>query len=133
MEKIKLTSRDKVLYYDGKTIIETTSVKTIIKETNEVLLSNGIKIKIESNRYGEFRRTDYRRALSRKYGYIGFIRKFEEDSTDKYHTFYKSVIAKRELKHKLNDLMVMADIQLTQLVNDTETQELIIELSNKLK
>lgn len=133
MEKIKLTSRDEVLYYDGKTIIEKVSVKSIIKESNEVLLSNGIKVKIESNKTGDFRRTDWKRTEFRRDGYLGFIRKFEEGSTDKYHTFYKAVTAKRELKRKLLELLELSDISLDKLILDEEAQLHIVKLNKKLK
>ena len=133
MEKIRLTSKDQVLYYDGKTLIERVPIKSIIKESNEVLLSNGIKVKIESNKTGDFRRTDYRRTEFRNDGYLGFIRKFEENSTDKYHTFYKAVKAKRELKRKLIELVELSDIVLNKLITDEEAQKRIIELNKKLK
>lgn len=133
MEKIKLTSRDQVLYYDGKSIIEKVQVKSILKESNEVLLSNGIRVKIESNKTGDFRRTDYRRTEFRQDGYLGFIRKFEEGSTDKYHTFYNAVKAKWELKRKLNELLELSDISLVKLVVDEEAQEHLIKLNKKLK
>lgn len=133
MEKIKLTSRDQVLYYDGKTFIEKVSVKSIIKESNEVLLSNGIKIKIESNKTGDFRRTDWKRTEFRQDGYLGFIRKFEEGSTDKYHTFYNAVNAKIELKRKLLELVELSNTSLSKLILDEEAQLHIIKLNKKLK
>lgn len=133
MEKIKLTSRDQVLYYDGKTFIEKVPVKSIIKESNEVLLSNGIKIKIESNKTGDFRRTDWKRTEFRQDGYLGFIRKFEEGSTDKYHTFYNAVNAKIELKRKLLELVELSNTSLSKLILDEETQLQIIKLNKKLK
>lgn len=133
MEKIKLTSRDEVLYYDGKTFIEKVSVKSIIKESNEVLLSNGIKIKIESNKTGDFRRTDWKRTEFRQDGYLGFIRKFEEGSTDKYHTFYNAVNAKIELKRKLLELVELSNTSLSKLILDEEAQLQIIKLNKKLK
>ena len=133
MEKIKLTSRDQVLYYDGKTFIERVSVKSIIKESNEVLLSNGIKIKIESNKTGDFRRTDWKRTEFRQDGYLGFIRKFEEGSTDKYHTFYNAVNAKIELKRKLLELVELSNTSLSKLILDEEAQLQIIKLNKKLK
>lgn len=133
MEKIKLTSRDQVLYYDGKTFIEKVSVKSIIKESNEVLLSNGIKIKIESNKTGDFRRTDWKRTEFRQDGYLGFIRKFEEGSTDKYHTFYNAVNAKIELKRKLLELVELSNISLSKLILDEEAQLHIVKLNKKLK
>lgn len=133
MEKIKLTSRDQVLYYDGKTFIEKVSVKSIIKESNEVLLSNGIKIKIESNKTGDFRRTDWKRTEFRQEGYLGFIRKFEEGSTDKYHTFYNAVNAKIELKRKLLELVELSNTSLSKLILDEEAQLHIIKLNKKLK
>jgi hypothetical protein len=133
MEKIKLTSRDQVLYYDGKTFIEKVSVKSIIKESNEVLLSNGIKIKIESNKTGDFRRTDWKRTEFRQDGYLGFIRKFEEGSTDKYHTFYNAVNAKIELKRKLLELVELSNTSLSKLILDEEAQLQIIKLNKKLK
>ena len=133
MEKIKLTSRDEVLYYDGKTFIEKVSVKSIIKESNEVLLSNGIKVKIESNKTGDFRRTDWKRTEFRMDGYLGFIRKFEEGSSDKYHTFYKAVKAKRELKRKLLELLELSSITPNKLILNEEAQLQIIKLNKKLK
>lgn len=133
MEKIKLTSRDQVLYYDGKTFIEKVPVKSIIKESNEVLLSNGIKIKIESNKTGDFRRTDWKRTEFRQEGYLGFIRKFEEGSTDKYHTFYNAVNAKMELKRKLLELVELSNTSLSKLILDEEAQLHIIKLNKKLK
>lgn len=133
MEKIKLTSRDQVLYYDGKTFIEKVSVKSIIKESNEVLLSNGIKIKIESNKTGDFRRTDWKRTEFRQDGYLGFIRKFEEGSTDKYHTLYNAVNAKIELKRKLLELVELSNTSLSKLILDEEAQLQIIKLNKKLK
>lgn len=133
MEKIKLTSRDQVLYYDGKTFIEKVPVKSIIKESNEVLLSNGIKIKIESNKTGDFRRTDWKRTEFRQEGYLGFIRKFEEGSTDKYHTFYNAVNAKIELKRKLLELVELSNTSLSKLILDEEAQLQIIKLNKKLK
>lgn len=133
MEKIKLTSRDQVLYYDGKTFIEKVPVKSIIKESNEVLLSNGIKIKIESNKTGDFRRTDWKRTEFRQDGYLGFIRKFEEGSTDKYHTFYNAVNAKIELKRKLLELVELSNTSLSKLILDEEAQLHIIKLNKKLK
>lgn len=133
MEKIKLTSRDQVLYYDGKTFIEKVSVKSIIKESNEVLLSNGIKIRIESNKTGDFRRTDWKRTEFRQDGYLGFIRKFEEGSTDKYHTFYNAVNAKIELKRKLLELVELSNTSLSKLILDEEAQLHIIKLNKKLK
>jgi hypothetical protein len=133
MEKIKLTSRDQVLYYDGKTFIEKVPVKSIIKESNEVLLSNGIKIKIESNKTGDFRRTDWKRTEFRQDGYLGFIRKFEEGSTDKYHTFYNAVNAKIELKRKLLELVELSNTSLSKLILDEEAQLQIIKLNKKLK
>jgi hypothetical protein len=133
MEKIKLTSRDEVLYYDGKTFIEKVPVKSIIKESNEVLLSNGIKIKIESNKTGDFRRTDWKRTEFRQEGYLGFIRKFEEGSTDKYHTFYNAVNAKIELKRKLLELVELSNTSLSKLILDEEAQLQIIKLNKKLK
>lgn len=133
MEKIKLTSRDQVLYYDGKTFIEKVSVKSILKESNEVLLSNGIKIKIESNKTGDFRRTDWKRTEFRQDGYLGFIRKFEEGSTDKYHTFYNAVNAKIELKRKLLELVELSNTSLSKLILDEEAQLQIIKLNKKLK
>ena len=133
MEKIKLTSRDQVLYYDGKTFIERVAVKSIIKESNEVLLSNGIKIKIESNKTGDFRRTDWKRTEFRQDGYLGFIRKFEEGSTDKYHTFYNAVNAKIELKRKLLELVELSNTSLSKLILDEEAQLQIIKLNKKLK
>lgn len=133
MEKIKLTSRDQVLYYDGKTFIEKVPVKSIIKESNEVLLSNGIKIKIESNKTGDFRRTDWKRTEFRQEGYLGFIRKFEEGSTDKYHTFYNAVNAKIELKRKLLELVELSNISLNKLILDEEAQLQIVKLNKKLK
>lgn len=133
MEKIKLTSRDEVLYYDGKTFIEKVPVKSIIKESNEVLLSNGIKIKIESNKTGDFRRTDWKRTEFRQDGYLGFIRKFEEGSTDKYHTFYNAVNAKIELKRKLLELVELSNTPLSKLILDEEAQLQIIKLNKKLK
>ena len=133
MEKIKLTSRDQVLYYDGKTFIEKVPVKSIIKESNEVLLSNGIKIKIESNKTGDFRRTDWKRTEFRQEGYLGFIRKFEEGSTDKYHTFYNAVNAKIELKRKLLELVELSNTSLSKLILDEETQLHILKLNKKLK
>ena len=133
MEKIKLTSRDQVLYYDGKTFIEKVPVKSIIKESNEVLLSNGIKIKIESNKTGDFRRTDWKRTEFRQDGYLGFIRKFEEGSTDKYHTFYNAVNAKTELKRKLLELVELSNTSLSKLILDEEAQLHIIKLNKKLK
>nr|DAY40851.1 MAG TPA: hypothetical protein [Caudoviricetes sp.] len=133
MEKIKLTSRDEVLYYDGKTFIEKVPVKSIIKESNEVLLSNGIKIKIESNKTGDFRRTDWKRTEFRQDGYLGFIRKFEEGSTDKYHTFYNAVNAKIELKRKLLELVELSNTSLSKLILDEEAQLQIIKLNKKLK
>lgn len=133
MEKIKLTSRDQVLYYDGKTFIEKVPVKSIIKESNEVLLSNGIKIKIESNKTGDFRRTDWKRTEFRQDGYLGFIRKFEEGSTDRYHTFYNAVNAKIELKRKLLELVELSNTSLSKLILDEEAQLQIIKLNKKLK
>lgn len=133
MEKIKLTSRDEVLYYDGKTFIEKVPVKSIIKESNEVLLSNGIKIKIESNKTGDFRRTDWKRTEFRQEGYLGFIRKFEEGSTDKYHTFYNAVNAKIELKRKLLELVELSNTSLSKLILDEEAQLHIVKLNKKLK
>lgn len=133
MEKIKLTSRDEVLYYDGKTFIEKVPVKSIIKESNEVLLSNGIKIKIESNKTGDFRRTDWKRTEFRQDGYLGFIRKFEEGSTDKYHTFYNAVNAKIELKRKLLELVELSNTSLSKLILDEEAQLHILKLNKKLK
>ena len=133
MEKIKLTSRDEVLYYDGKTFIEKVPVKSIIKESNEVLLSNGIKIKIESNKTGDFRRTDWKRTEFRQEGYLGFIRKFEEGSTDKYHPFYNAVNAKIELKRKLLELVELSNTSLSKLILDEEAQLQIIKLNKKLK
>lgn len=133
MEKIKLTSRDEVLYYDGKTFIEKVPVKSIIKESNEVLLSNGIKIKIESNKTGDFRRTDWKRTEFRQDGYLGFIRKFEEGSTDKYHTFYNAVNAKIELKRKLLELVELSNTSLSKLILDEEAQLHIVKLNKKLK
>lgn len=133
MEKIKLTSRDEVLYYDGKTFIEKVPVKSIIKESNEVLLSNGIKIKIESNKTGDFRRTDWKRTEFRQDGYLGFIRKFEEGSTNKYHTFYNAVNAKIELKRKLLELVELSNTSLSKLILDEEAQLHIIKLNKKLK
>ena len=133
MEKIKLTSRDQVLYYDGKTFIEKVPVKSIIKESNEVLLSNGIKIKIESNKTGDFRRTDWKRTEFRQDGYLGFIRKFEEGSTDKYHTFYNAVNAKIELKRKLLELVELSNTSLSKLILDEEAQLHIVKLNKKLK
>lgn len=133
MKKIKLTSRDQVLYYDGKTFIEKVPVKSIIKESNEVLLSNGIKIKIESNKTGDFRRTDWKRTEFRQDGYLGFIREFEEGSTDKYHTFYNAVNAKIELKRKLLELVELSNTSLSKLILDEEAQLQIIKLNKKLK
>lgn len=133
MEKIKLTSRDQVLYYDGKTFIEKVPVKSIIKESNEVLLSNGIKIKIESNKTGDFRRTDWKRTEFRQDGYLGFIRKFEEGSTDKYHTFYNAVNDKIELKRKLLELVELSNTSLSKLILDEEAQLHILKLNKKLK
>lgn len=133
MEKIKLTSRDEVLYYDGKTIIEKVLVKSIIKESNEVLLSNGIKVKIESNKTGDFRRTDWKKTEFRNDGYLGFIRKFEESSTDKYHTFYNAVKAKRELKRKLLELLELSEISPDKLILNEEVQLHLVKLNKKLK
>ena len=133
MEKIKLTSRDQVLYYDGKTFIEKVPVKSIIKESNEVLLSNGIKLKIESNKTGDFRRTDWKRTEFRQDGYLGFIRKFEEGSTDKYHTFYNAVNDKIELKRKLLELVELSNTSLSKLILDEEAQLHILKLNKKLK
>lgn len=133
MEKIKLTSRDQVLFYDGQSIIEKVSVKNLIKDSEEVLLSNGVKIKMESNKTGDFRRTDYKRTEFRKEGYLGFIRKFEEGSTDKYHQFYNAILAKKELKIKLNKLNNILTSTPKELVLDTENQEYLIKLNKKIK
>ena len=133
MEKIKLTSRDQVLFYDGVSIIEKVSVKNLIKDSEEVLLSNGVKIKMESNKTGDFRRTDYKRTEFRKEGYLGFIRNFEEGSTDKYHQFYNAILAKKELKIKLNKLNNILTSTPKELVLDTENQEYLIKLNKKIK
>ena len=133
MEKIKLTSRDQVLFYDGQSIIEKVSVKNLIKDSEEVLLSNGVKIKMESNKTGDFRRTDYKRTEFRKEGYLGFIRKFEEGATDKYHQFYNAILAKNGLKVKLNKLMSLLSSTPKELVLDTENQEYLIKLNRKIK
>lgn len=133
MEKIRLTSRDQVLYYDGKSIIEVVSVKAIIKESNGVLLSNGIKVKIESNKTGDFRRTDWKRTEFRQEGYLGFIRKFDEGSTDKYHTFYKAVKARLELTRRLSELGKLLNTPLKELVLNEEAQLYLIKLNKKLK
>lgn len=133
MEKIKLTSRDQVLFYDGQSIIEKVSVKSLIKDSEEVLLSNGVKIKMESNKTGDFRRTDYKRTEFRKEGYLGFIRKYEEGSTDKYHQFYNAILAKNGLKVKLNKLNSLLVSTPKELVLDTEAQEYLIKLNKKIK
>lgn len=133
MEKIKLTSRDQVLFYDGQSIIEKVSVKNLIKDSEEVLLSNGVKIKMESNKTGDFRRTDYKRTEFRKEGYLGFIRKYEEGSTDKYHQFYNAILAKKELKLKLDKLNSLITSTPKELVLDTENQEYLIKLNRKIK
>ena len=133
MEKIKLTSRDQVLFYDGQSIIEKVSVKNLIKDSEEVLLSNGVKIKMESNKTGDFRRTDYKRTEFRKEGFLGFIRKYEEGSTDKYHQFYNAILAKKELKLKLDKLNSLITSTPKELVLDTENQEYLINLNKKIK
>ena len=133
MEKIKLTSRDQVLFYDGQSIIEKVSVKNLIKDSEEVLLSNGVKIKMESNKTGDFRRTDYKRTEFRKEGFLGFIRKYEEGSTDKYHQFYNAILAKKELKLKLDKLNSLITSTPKELVLDTENQEYLIKLNKKIK
>lgn len=133
MEKIKLTSRDQVLFYDGQSIIEKVSVKNLIKDSEEVLLSNGVKVKMESNKTGDFRRTDYKRTEFRKEGFLGFIRKYEEGSTDKYHQFYNAILAKKELKLKLDKLNSLITSTPKELVLDTENQEYLIKLNKKIK
>lgn len=77
-DKIKLREEDKVLYYDGFTLMDLTKVVKVDKVNNEVTLANGVKCQRES-KTNNFKRTDY---LSK--GFEGFIHKLTEEDQELY-------------------------------------------------
>lgn len=93
-EKLKLRKDDKVLCYDGRTIMDITTVKSVDKEKGEATLANGIICKRESKE-NNFKRADYMAK-----SFEGFIKKLDAEAQELYEIW----IFKQSFNRKMEDL-----------------------------
>lgn len=64
--KLKLKQEDQVLYWDGSTTLELTTVVQVYKEKSQVKLSNGVIIHRLPDEDGTFSRADYKEVKEEK-------------------------------------------------------------------
>lgn len=93
-EKLKLKVGDSVIYYDGSTMITSSTVTSIDKEAGTATLENGIICKRESKE-NNFKRADY---MAKTFN--GFIKKMDEET----QILYEAWVFKQGFISKMDDL-----------------------------
>ncbi|MCM1438780.1 MAG: hypothetical protein NC131_06165 [Roseburia sp.] len=123
-EKLKLKPGEQVLCYDGHTIMDIATVKSVDKVKGEATLSNGIICKRESKE-NNFKRADYMAKT-----FDGFIKKLDNEAQAMYDAWiFKQGFLRRmeNLTKMVQQKFNLAGPQLKALARgeDEETMEYI--------
>lgn len=113
-EKLKLRKDDQVLCYDGRTMMDVTTVKSVDKVNGTATLANGIVCKRES-KVNNFKRADYMAKT-----FEGFIKKYDQEAKEVYEgwifrqSFHRQM---EELTTKIYQKMAVTGNQMKELAN----------------
>lgn len=124
METLK--TKDQVLFYDGKSILELTIV--ISEDDSTVKLSNGVICSKEPiKKSGMYKRKDHMKGSK----FQGWIKKYEGSLVNIYQAYLFLKKSKNQIK---NDLSInLGKIKLDHLVNGSVNAEEVLKISKSLE
>ena len=124
METLK--TKDQVLFYDGKSILELTTV--ISENDSTVKLSNGVICSKEPvKKSGMYKRKDHMKGSK----FQGWIKKYEGSLVNIYQAYLFLKKSKNQIK---NDLSInLGKIKLDHLVNGSVSAEEVLKISKSLE
>lgn len=124
METLK--TKDQVLFYDGKSILELTTV--ISEDDSTVKLSNGVICSKEPiKKSGMYKRKDHMKGSK----FQGWIKKYEGSLVNIYQAYLFLKKSKNQIK---NDLSInLGKIKLDHLVNGSVNAEEVLKISKSLE
>lgn len=124
METLK--TKDQVLFYDGKSILELTTV--ISEDDSTVKLSNGVICSKEPiKKSGMYKRKDHMKGSK----FQGWIKKYEGSLVNIYQAYLFLKKSKNQIK---NDLSInLTKIKLDHLVNGSVNAEEVLKISKSLE
>lgn len=124
METLK--TKDQVLFYDGKSILELTTV--ISEDDYTVKLSNGVICSKEPiKKSGMYKRKDYMKGSK----FQGWIKKYEGSLVNIYQAYLFLKKSKNQIK---NDLSInLGKIKLDHLINGYVSAEEVLKISKSLE
>lgn len=125
MDKLKLKLKDQVLYFDGFTQLELTTVISDL-EDGTVKLANGVICSNEAiKKTGNYKRKDYLKGSK----FEGWIKKYDSNSED----LYKAYLFKRTLNSKLETIKnSFIGINVKMLLEKEGLLEKVINISKSL-
>ena len=121
---MKLRTEDQVLFWDGSTLLELTTVVQVNKEKSQVKLSNGVTLEREPIKKGYFKRADKSKrdpAKAWKYG---------EGDTKKW---WEAYLFKRRSHLELNTLdKKISQIGVLDILEDSGQVGFLLNVQRKL-
>ena len=120
-----LKTNDQVLYYDGKTLLELTTVIQELEDST-VKLSNGVICSKEPvKKSGNYKRKDYLKGSK----FQGWIKKYEGPLED----IYQANLFLKRYKKKLDNLKVdLNSIKLSDLITGNISAKEVLNISKSL-
>lgn len=120
-----LKTNDQVLYYDGKTILELTTVTQELEDST-VKLSNGVICSNEPvKKSGNYKRKDYLKGSK----FQGWIKKYEGSLDD----IYQASLFLKSYKKKVDSLKVdLSSIKLTDIITGNVSAQEVLNISKSL-
>lgn len=120
-----LKTNDQVLFYDGKTILELTTVTQELEDST-VKLSNGVICSNEPvKKSGNYKRKDYLKGSK----FQGWIKKYEGTLED----IYQASLFLKSYKRKVDSLKVdLSSIKLSDIITGTVSAQEVLNISKSL-
>lgn len=120
-----LKTNDQVLFYDGKTLLELTTVTQELEDST-VKLSNGVICSNEPvKKSGNYKRKDYLKGSK----FQGWIKKYEGPLED----IYQANLFLKSYKRKVDSLKVdFSSIKLSDIITGTISAQEVLNISKSL-
>ena len=120
-----LKTNDQVLFYDGKTLLELTTVTQELEDST-VKLSNGVICSNEPvKKSGNYKRKDYLKGSK----FQGWIKKYEGSLED----IYQASLFLKSYKRKVDSLKVdLSSIKLSDIITGNVSAQEVLSISKSL-
>lgn len=127
-DELKLKQDEPILYWDGSSFMEITTVKKVDKERDEATLTNGVKVK-RTSKINDFKRVDY---LSSRGAFTGFVKKVREEEQALYEAWVFRVKFLKEIE-VIKSKLTLRTNELRALALNGQGLEYIQEIKNNFK